>query len=112
MFKRRCGELYLYLNQPLFIVELMQEIYVKLFLTYLQFQLVDVETSKQPVNEAYMQFMPSYIVSLAAAKYGKKVAVLDYVSPSTQGKKVGCRFHFGFNLDGPRVSLQAGHQAI
>ena len=56
--------------------------------------------------------MPSYIVSLAAAKYGKKVAVLDYVSPSTQGKKVGCRFHFGFNLDGPRVSLQAGHQAI
>ena len=32
----------------------MQEIYVKLFLTYLQFQLVDVETSKKPVNEAYM----------------------------------------------------------
>ena len=51
--------------------------------------------------------MPSCIVSLTAAKYGKKVAVLDYVSPSTQGKEVGCRFHFGFILDSPGVSLQA-----
>jgi len=29
--------------------------------------------------------MLSCIVSLTAAKYGKKVAVLDYVSPSSQG---------------------------
>ena len=47
--------------------------------------------------------MPSCIVSLTAAKYGKKVAVLDYVSPSTQGKEVGFRFHFGLILDSPGV---------
>ena len=47
--------------------------------------------------------MPSCIFSLTAAKYGKKVAVLDYVSPSTQGKLVGCRFHFGFILNSPGV---------
>jgi len=30
-----------------------------------------------------------------AAKYGKKVAVLDFVSPSSQGKEEECRSHFG-----------------
>lgn len=36
-----------------------------------------------------------YLVSvlLAAAKYGKKVAVLDYVSPSTQGKHENYMHH-------------------
>ena len=42
--------------------------------------------------------MPSCIFSLTAAKYGKKVAVLDYVSPSSQGKDKECRF-FGLILD-------------
>lgn len=44
--------------------------------------------------------MPSCFVFLSAAKYGKKVAVLDYVSPSSQGKEEECRFHFGLFLDG------------
>ena len=28
------------------------------------------------------------LIWLAAAKYGKKVAVLDYVSPSPQGREI------------------------
>ena len=51
--------------------------------------------------------MPSCIVSFTAAKYGKKVAVLDYVSPSSQGKEEESRFHFGLTLDSePGVSLR------